>query len=213
MTDLVDDMLETAQRLAALGLSPGSTGNISCRVGDDIFLSASGTSFATLSRDDVVKIRDGHMTGPKPTKEIGLHLEVYKRNLEATAVIHLHSPAAAAASCLEPWRPYSALPPLTPYVLMRVGNLPLVPYSHPGSEELVEGLRAVEYPYDAVLLANHGLIASGGLKQAEEASIEIEASCRTHLQLVGMKPNYLTDQQCEELTRKNGRPWGAQDYR
>lgn len=45
-------------------------------------------------------------------------------------------PLAAAASCLEPVERVLRTSPASPYFLMRVGNLPLIPYRHPGSPRL-----------------------------------------------------------------------------
>lgn len=213
MDNAVDAMLETAHRLAALGLSPGTSGNISCRVGDEIYLSGSGTAFSTLSRSDLAVLKGDSVTGASPTKEMGFHLKVYERNPAATAVIHTHSPAATAVSCLNPWQPYHAIPPITPYVFMRVGNLPYVPYSHPGSPELFASIDEIKYPYDAVMLANHGIITSGSLSQSEQACIEIENVAGLHLQLLGQDVNRLTEEQCEELAAKWNRPWNTTDYR
>ncbi|WP_077138293.1 class II aldolase/adducin family protein [Flaviflexus massiliensis] len=213
MNEQVQEMLNTAHRLAALGLSPGTSGNISCRVGETIYLSGSGTSFSTLSESDLTILNNGHVEGASPTKEMGFHLKVYERNPEATAVIHVHSPNATAVSCLDPWQPYFAIPPITPYVFMRVGNLPYVPYEHPGSPELFDSIDKVEYPYDALLLANHGVITSGTLAQAEQACIEIESLSGLHLQLLGHNPNRLTEEQCEQLAKKAKRPWNRTDYR
>ena len=96
---------------------------------------------------------------------------------------------------------------------MRVGNLPYVPYGHPGSPELFDSIDKVEYPYDALLLANHGVITSGTLPQAEQACIEIESLSGLHLQLLGHDPNRLTEEQCKQLAKKWKRPWNTTDYR
>lgn len=209
MTDAVEKMLETAYRLADLGLSPGASGNISCKIGDTIYLSGTGTSFSMLTRNDLSILKDGEVTGPKPTGELGFHVKDYERNPAATAVVHTHSPAATAVSCLNTRRPYHAIPPITPYVFMRVGNLPYVPHSYPGSPELFASIDEIKYPYDAVMLANHGIITSGSLLQAEQACIEMENVAGLHLQLLGQDVNRLT----EEPAAKWNRPWNTTDYR
>lgn len=67
------------------------------------------------------------------------------------------------------------------------------PYEHPGSPELFDSIDQVEYPYDALLLANHGVITSGTLAQVEQACIEIESLSGLHLQLLRHNPNRLTE--------------------
>ena len=213
MADIVKQMLEAAHHLAALGLSPGSTGNISCRVAETFHMSASGTHMASLEREQLATYARGEWSGPKPTKEFPLHMALYERNPEATCVIHLHSPRAAAASCLDPWSEYCALPPLSPYFVMRVGNLPLIPYRHPGSVELGDLLRESAHPFDCALLANHGVVAAGSVSQAVERCIEIENSSGLLLQLAGFSPHTLGEQECLELAERNARPWGHRDNR
>jgi L-fuculose-phosphate aldolase len=213
MSDLLDELVEAAHYLASLGLSPGTTGNVSCREADTIFLSGSGTSLDSITRDQFATIRGEELSGPKPTKELPLHSKFYDLNPDATCVIHLHSPSAAAAACLAPWTDYSTLPPLSPYLVMKVGNIPLVPYEHPGSPTQAAGLSRIAYPFDSVLLQNHGSITCGTVSQAVERAIEIENASDVYIRLAGMDPRPLTPQQCDELARKSHRPWGEQDYR
>lgn len=219
-TEIVTQMLAAARRLAELGLSPGSSGNISCRVGKSLWMSASGTQFADLNEDGLVELdaATGAHIGPprsKASKELPLHLALYRRNPQIECVIHLHSPAAAAAACLPAWREHSALAPISPYAVMRVGNLPLIGYEHPGSPLLGDRLTEVAVPFDCALLQNHGSIAGGvTVAEAMDRCIEIEQACNLRL-LLGPFPevNQLSDEQTVELAKANRRPWGDQDHR
>lgn len=215
----LDDLLEAAHHLAALGLSPGTTGNISCYMDGAYYMSRSGSQMATLTADDMATWRGEARgwEGPKPTKEFPLHMALYERNPNTESVIHLHSPAASAAACLEPWSDFSALPPFSPYFVMRVGNFPMIKYRRPGDPRLGELLKQVKVPFDCALLANHGLVASGSVSQAVDRCIEIENTAELTMRLFSLnpdiRPRMLTEANCQDLAERNGRPWGDQDFR
>ncbi|MPV36287.1 class II aldolase/adducin family protein [Georgenia subflava] len=203
-------LCEAGRRVVDLGLSPGSSGNISVLVDGHILISATGTSLGALRPDDLSTIGlDGALgDGPKPSKEYPLHLEMYRRETSARAVVHLHSPAATAVSCLSPWSEHSALPPITPYLVMRVGQVPRVPYAAPGSRRLAENLATVPGELRAALLANHGSITSGrDLEAAIDAAIEIEEAARIVVALCGREVDLLSRQDVDELTARYGTVW------
>src|SRR5690606_23948147 len=78
----LDELVRAARDLATLGLSPGTSGNVSVRVGHRVFLSATGTSMSSLTTADLAELSlDGeHLAGPKPTKEAPLHLAFYRKS-------------------------------------------------------------------------------------------------------------------------------------
>jgi 3-dehydro-4-phosphotetronate decarboxylase len=121
------------------GLTFGSTGNISIRLSDGGWLmtptnaSLGKLDPATLSKFDA----EGRLvSGGKPTKKAFLHFCMYGQRRDARAVVHLHSTLSVAFSLLADVDPKGALPPLTAYLVMRVGRLPLAPYFPPGDETL-----------------------------------------------------------------------------
>jgi len=73
-----------------------------------------------------------HVDGDKPSKEVFLHRAFYDTRPGTGAVVHLHSTYATALSCRADLEADDCIPPLTPYVVMRVGRVPLVPYFRPG---------------------------------------------------------------------------------
>jgi ribulose-5-phosphate 4-epimerase/fuculose-1-phosphate aldolase len=139
---------------------------------------------AQLSRLD----RDGKLVdGGVPTKELPLHLAMYDQHPDAQAIVHLHSTYAVAVACLENVDPDDVLPPLTPYCVMRVGRLVLVPYARPGSLELAEGVRRRARAGRALLLANHGpIVAGGSVDTACSVIEEVEESAKLVLLLQGL---------------------------
>lgn len=210
---IISELIEAAHYLSSLGLSPGTTGNVSCKIDDRIYLSASGSTLGTLREDQLTIIDGEKMTGPQPTKEVPLHLKFYELNPGASAVIHLHSPAASAYSCIKPWSEYSAFPPLSPYLIMKVGNVPTLAYQPPGSSTQADSLTGLSVPCDSALLQNHGPITCGSVAEAVDRSIEIENSANLALKLAGMEARLLTEEECEHLARANKRPWGYSDWR
>lgn len=139
-----------------------------------------------------------------------LHVGFYRRDPAHRAVVHVYSPQAAAFSCTAPWSEISAVPPLSPYFVMRVGRTPLLPYRMPGSPQL--GADILEEPGDfrAALLANHGSVVAGAsLREAVERAIELEEACRIALLTAGTQRRELTPAQVAELAERWNSPWPA----
>ncbi len=94
----------------------------------------------------------------------------------------------------------SVLPAITPYFVMRVGSLPLVPYFRPGDRKLTEAIRDYAAGHRAVLLANHGPIVAGASLSAATAAIEeLEETAKLHLLLRGSPVRSLTGTQIRDL--------------
>lgn len=217
MTDIltidttIDDLVQAGKAVVAAGLSPGSSGNISARDAEGrIYITPGGSSLGALDprRISVLDPSGEWVSGDKPSKEIALHLAFYRKNPDHNAVVHVHSAQAVAASCVEPWSASSALPPLTPYFVMRAGQTPLVPYRAPGSDELGTLLLAIDYPFSSALLQNHGQVTSARtLAAAIDAAVEVEEAARIALITAGQNRRLLSDGEISELTERYGSNW------
>lgn len=195
MRDVGEAVVRAARRLADRGLSPGSSGNISVRVGDELVITPTGIGFADVEPEDLAVVAGDAVTG-RPSKELPLHRAVYARRPDANAVVHLHAPWSVALSCL----PASYRPWLTPYQVTKVGPLPLVPYALPGSDELAAAVAALAAEAGCLLLANHGSIAAGpSLTAAVDDAEELEAAARLAVTLRGLPFTELTGDQVGEL--------------
>ncbi len=173
-------------------------------------MTGTGTDLGHLTPNDVAVLDRGgaHLAGPRPSKEVAMHLAMYDRDPGSAATVHVHSPSAMALSCLSPWAEHSAVPPITPYFVMRVGQTPLIPYRMPGDPEL--GRLIAEHPrtFRGVLLANHGLVVSGRtLDDALAAAVEFEEGCRVTLATLGHAPNLLGPAAIAALTAEHGTTW------
>jgi ribulose-5-phosphate 4-epimerase/fuculose-1-phosphate aldolase len=181
-----EDIVQLGASIFARGLTPGRTGNLSCRIGDEIVVTPTGASLGFLDARELAIIDlDGRpVRGGAPTKEATMHAALYRSRPAARAVVHLHSTHAVAVSCLADADQLSAVPPLTAYFAMRVGRLPLVPYFAPGDPALSNAVGEMARHYQAMLLANHGSVVAGDdLLSAADAAEEIEETARLSLLL------------------------------
>lgn len=180
-----------AERLAAAGrslflrgLTPGRTGNLSVRLEDGWLATPTGSSLGELEPDRLSRLDPNwtHVSGPPPTRELPLHAALIEAWATAGAVVHLHSPHATALACLALDTTDPVMPPITPYLVMRVGDVAWVPYRQPGSNELARELTRHIGDRRAALLANHGSIVAGrDLAEAVDAAEELEATARIML--------------------------------
>ncbi|WP_033287821.1 aldolase [Amycolatopsis jejuensis] len=187
------------------GLTPGRTGNLSVRTEDEIMITPTNTCLGRLDPDRlaVTTVDGNHVGGDPPSKELVLHQALYRRHPTCTAVAHVHSTSAVAVSCLPGLSSDDALPPITPYYVMRVGRLPLVEYAPPGSAELSEEVSRAAERSRSVLMRNHGSLATApSLESAVDAVEEIEETARLYLLLDGRSPGYLGEEAVAEVRRR-----------
>jgi ribulose-5-phosphate 4-epimerase/fuculose-1-phosphate aldolase len=203
---LRDTLCTCGASLFNRGLTHGSTGNISLAHPDGGWLmTPTGSSLGALDPARLSRLDEAgrHVGGDAPTKEAFLHATMYGRRPTAGAVVHLHSTYSVAVSCLEHADCESCLPPLTAYFVMRVGQLPLVPYFPPGDITLAEAVGRLASRYHAVLLANHGPVVAGtSLQAATDAIEELEETARLFLLLRNERPRALDPDQVAELRRR-----------
>ncbi len=198
-------MTATARSLFERGLTHGSTGNISVRLGDQFLVTPTGSSFGNLDPARISRLdAQGRLqAGDPPSKEAVLHQAMYQQRTGAQAVVHLHSIHSVAVSVLADIDPADVLPPLTAYYVMRVGTLPLVPYFPPGDTNLADAVRGHAGRHHALLLANHGPVVSGtSLAAATDAVEELESTARLFLLLRGQACRCLSSEQVAELRQR-----------
>ena len=193
------------------GLTGGSTGNISARTEDGgLLVSPTGTSFgrldpARLSRFDAA---GNHVDGDRPTKEMPLHSAFYDTRSTAGAVVHLHSCHSVALSMMPDVDEDTSLPPLTPYGIMKLGRVKLLPFFLPGDPAMGEAVRGLAGKRTAVMLANHGPVVAGkDIEAACNAIEELEDTARLAMLTRGMNPRALTEAQVRALITKFDVEW------
>lgn len=199
---LRSDIVRLSKSLFDRGFSVGSAGNISAATDDGMLITPTNSCMGFLDPDRISKIdRAGnHVGGDAPSKEVFLHRAFYKTRPETGAVVHLHSTFATALSCLTTIDPDDCIPPLTPYVVMRVGRVKLLPYVRPGDAAAGDMITALQGRHAAILLANHGPVVSGkDLVSAVHAAEELEETAKLLMVLRSSSVRLLTGEQVAEL--------------
>lgn len=195
------------------GLTGGSTGNISARTADGgLLVSPTGTSFGRLDPGRLSRFdaQGNHIDGDKPTKEMPLHAAFYDTRSTAGAVVHLHSCHSVALSMLPGVDPDNFLPPLTPYGIMKLGKVKLLPFFLPGDPAMGEAVRGLAGKRTAVMLANHGPVVAGkDIEATCNAIEELEDTARLALLTHGLNPRGLSDDQVQALVTKFDVEWDA----
>ena len=207
MTDnaIRDKICALGQSMFARGLTFGSSGNISVRVDDGWLMTPTGATLGTLdpARLSKLNLAGDLVSGDPATKESFLHLTMYQQRPNAGAVVHLHATHSVAVSCLDGIDPNDVLPPITAYYVMRIGQLPLVPYFPPGDINLARAVGEMASKHHAVLLANHGPVVAGtSLDDAVQATEELEETAKLFLMLKDQKTSFLTAEQVTDLRQR-----------
>ena len=164
--NIKNEIIKWGHIVGEKGYSPGLSGNISVRNGDKILITSSGSANGFLEKDDVVTIDfDGNQVEgiKKASSEKKLHIEYYKQRPDIGAIIHVHpvylSSFAAARIALDE--------PVLAENVFYFGQIPLADYALPSTDELVKNTSKYFKDYNAILMANHGVvIADTDLQQA-----------------------------------------------
>ena len=192
-----------ARSLFDRGLTGGSTGNISSRTDDGgLLVSPTGTSFGRLDPGRLSHFNGAGqlIDGDQPTKEMPLHTAFYDTRSSAGAVVHLHSCHSVAWSLMPEVDPDNFLPALTPYPIMKLGKVKLLPYFMPGDPAIGTAVRGLAGKRSAVMLANHGPVVAGkDIEAACNAVEELEDGARLAIMMRGYHARQLTAEQVNDL--------------
>ena len=210
--DIREQLCEFGRSLYTRGLTHGSTGNLSVRLPDgNLLVTPTGSSLGRITPESlsVVTPNGELVSGPMPTKEVPLHQALYStRGDKAGAVVHLHSCYATALSLLPTDNERDWLPPLTPYGIMQLGQVRLLPYFLPGSPEIGSAIEGLAGKHSAIMLANHGPVVSAKtLEAAVYASEELEATSKLAYLTRALEPNALTAEQVNDLVIQYNVEW------
>jgi ribulose-5-phosphate 4-epimerase/fuculose-1-phosphate aldolase len=185
---VLEQLCRTADSLFARGYAHGSTGNLSVRLDDEVWITPTGQRLGGLMPAHLahIDLRGNPLNENRPSKEHPFHTAIYNQREDARAIVHLHSTYAVALSCLASFNSDADLTPLTPYYFMRVAPLAVLPYFKPGSPDLARAIESVAAAHHSMLLRNHGLICAGAtLSEASDRAEELEQTARLHFILRG----------------------------
>jgi len=204
------DLVNYGRKIAERGLVAGPGGNTSVRVGDVVYLKASGAAMEDAKPEHYIGIslETGEVVDGigKPSCEILMHLGIYKARPDVGAVCHTHAPISSGIASAG-----KTIPPLLPDGVAMLGkNIPLVRYVIPAGSELAVAATEALKECDVALLANHGVLTVGAnMREAYFRSIICEDAAKTYIAaLIAGKPNILTDKEADEINNLE-----AEDYR
>lgn len=176
---LCESVIEIARRLHSRNCLAAADGNISVRVSDqEIWMTPSGVAKAFIKPEQMACLDlDGTIQTGTPSGERLMHLEIYRKCPEAKAIVHAHPPSAIAWMLARPQdREFPV--DLLPEILLACGEVPIVPYARPGTEQMGTALHPYLPHRKALLLSRHGAVCWGesleeawrGLERIEHAA-------------------------------------------
>lgn len=179
----LEALCDAAVSFHARGYAFGSTGNLSVRANELVWITPTGQSLrhTTVESLAMIDLAGEPQNGRKASKEFPFHLAAYAAAPHARALVHLHSTWSVLLSCLDNLDEQHPLPVFTPYYLMRVAPLAVVPYCRPGSENLATVIGEAAARSNCLLLRNHGLVALGRtMSEAVDRAEELEETCKLY---------------------------------
>lgn len=186
-------LIEAGRRMNALGLNQGRAGNVSARVEGGFLVTPTGVPYEELNPADLVFMRrDGQREGTyTPSSEWRLHRDIYEKRAADGAIVHTHSPYATSLACLR-----RGIPAFHYEIAFAGGNdVRCAQYATFGTQELSDNALAALEGRNACLLANHGVVATGGdLEGAFAMAAKIEALARLYWQALQVGEPVLLDE-------------------
>ncbi|MFH1570433.1 MAG: class II aldolase/adducin family protein [Gemmatimonadota bacterium] len=212
MSAMVEELVRTARALVADGLVRGAGGNVSLREDDIMWISPSGFSFMDAGPEDYpgVSVASGQIVrgDKRPSSEVLMHLAIYRRRPEVTAVVHTHPPVTVALTSAG----HSLKAMYPDYYVFLGRNVPHLPYITATTPEMAKAVEDAAKAADCygIILRNHGVVTVGTtLKQAYFRTLAVEEQATIlHRALQVGTPQFLTDEECRKLDEL-----GSEKYR
>ncbi len=152
---------QVGQRLYDKGFVVANDGNISAKLDEKrIVITPTGVSKGGMTPQSLIVIDiDGNLLqgDAKPSSEAKMHLAIYRARPDVTAVVHAHPPIATAFAVAR--KPMTK--PIIAETIVTVGEVPVAPYALTGTNQVVAAITPFLKDYNALLLANHGLVTWG----------------------------------------------------
>jgi len=211
---LREEMCRVGASLFARGYVHATAGNISVRTDDGFLITPTDASLGHLdpARLAAVNAQGEQTGGDKASKTLALHRKIYEADPEARCVIHTHSTHLVALTLAGVWHVDDIVPPITPYFVMKVGHVPLIPYHRPGDPAVgrlvaqrILDMRQAGTPLRAVMLDRLGPnVWHRSPTEASAVLEELEETARLYLLT---HPQPLTAEQIDGLRTHFGARW------
>jgi ribulose-5-phosphate 4-epimerase/fuculose-1-phosphate aldolase len=216
-TQAREEICRVGRSLFERGYAHATAGNISVRLDDGFLITPTDACLGFLdpARLSKLDLQGQQISGDKASKTIALHRQIYAaacaHDADTRCVIHTHSTHCVALS-LNATGP-ELLAPITPYFVMKVGHVPLVPYHRPGSPDAAQAVAALirQYaaqgaPIRAVMLSRLGPNVWHDTPAAAMATLEeLEETARLALLVPHSQP--LSDSDMDDLRQSFGAHW------
>ncbi|WP_342128690.1 class II aldolase/adducin family protein [Hydrogenophaga sp. OTU3427] len=211
------EIVRVGASLFQRGYVHSTAGNISARLGADegggFLITPTDACLGFLDTDQLAWVAESgeQLGGARASKTLQLHRRIYDSAPDARCVLHTHSTHLVALTLQGVWRDEDILPPITPYQVMKVGHVPLIPYGVPGSPAVADAVAATiaraERPLRAVMLERLGPTVWHASPASAMALLEeLEETARLWL-LSERRPTPLTEQQINDLRAQFNAPW------
>ena len=196
---LREEIVNYGRLLYERGLTTATGGNISARLDDEtILITPSGIRKGEMKKEDIVLMKlDGSWSGSRrPSIESPLHTSLYRRE-GIGAVIHAHPPCCTALAVAST----KLMTSMLPEGVMILGEVPLIPYRRPGSEELADEIMNAGDKARGYLLEKHGALTVGrNLAEAFGRMEEMEFIASVQLKVMSLeRPRGLSSSEMKEL--------------
>ena len=212
MIELKKEVIKYAQKLNSTNLSPLRSGNVSVRITKEnvegFFLTPSGKRYEDLIPEDIVflSLKDEYdnlklfNSSLNPSSEWRFHQDIYRKKIEAKAIVHAHSPHATAVSV------HGKSIPAFHYMIALAGgdDIKCAEYATFGTTELSKNINKALEKRKACLMSNHGQVAFGNnLKQAFELAEEVENICHQYIIAIKIgEPKILSSAEMNKILDK-----------
>lgn len=200
-TRIREEICTVGASLYQRGYTVGAAGNISARLDDGWLITPTDACLGRLDPAGLAKVdlAGNPVSGGKPSKTLALHRGIYQADPAARGVVHTHSTHLVALTLAGVWRQDEVLPPITPYQVMKVGRIPLIPYRRPGDPVAAAGVAALAAQVRGVLFERLGpVVWERSVSHASHALEELEETARLWL-MSEPRPAPLSETAIEEL--------------
>jgi L-fuculose-phosphate aldolase len=204
-------VIAACRELGRLGLTHGTSGNISLRRDErHFFVSPTGMAYDALEPEDIPLVDlDGRWFGRRlPSSEWRFHRDIFKSRGNVGAIVHTHSRMATSLACTG-----RAIPAFHYMVAIAGGpDIRCAPYFAFGTQELSDAAVAALDGRTACLLANHGVIAVGAnLPAALALAGEVENLAAQYCAALALGDVRILDETEMRRVVEKFRTYGKQD--
>jgi ribulose-5-phosphate 4-epimerase/fuculose-1-phosphate aldolase len=215
---LREEICRVGRSLFDRGYVHATAGNISVRLDDGFLITPTDACLGFLEPQSLAKVdlQGQQVSGAPASKTLALHRRIYGAHAPPVpaprCIIHTHSTHCVALTLGDPRG--ELLPPITPYFVMKVGHVPVVPYHRPGAPETAEAVASLIARYSgqgtplrAVMLTRLGPnVWHDSPAQAMAVLEELEETARLWV-LCTPRPQPLGDDALNQLRIAFGARW------